>query len=599
MAHDPNPSARAIDLLAVAAIVCLGAMQAACVQRTATSCQTDDDCSEGEICGAAACVPGGSGALSITSSATTPDASSSDPPASTSTGIADATADATATSASTDDTSTPECTLNSQCGDTQRCDASGTCIELTSAVCPILAWPPDGRDDVVFLGSILPSGPPAFEGDHGPLHNATLLAIEDFNAHAALQGGQEIAWVGCDTSDAIAAAEHLRDAVGAPAIVGPTSSAAVRDVAEAVTISAGIFLITPTASAPSLASLDDDNLVWRMTPSDVLQANALVDRFVVDLSPTPQRLLVLVLDNDEGNELRALVEPELTANLPNVYFASYPGPETFPDTTAMLTAYGGILGDALTQAGIAQSAGAYDSLDDHYTHILILGAFEAEVFIVNYLAVWAQSYGFAPFPLVTVSHGVVPKLPDIVANVGIPPGTEPLLPLRLLLFPSVRGTSPDIFDPENFNAFNIRYKLRFDDHDPIASAGLSYDATLATTLAMVTVPADHPVTGAAIAAGMASLVDPMGVPIGLGYVEPIDDAVAALAVGDTVDLQGVSGALDWDPQTGEIRAHVLGWRLDGDPALPYLEPYCLYLLDPAPAEDGFWLDAGTGMPPCN
>lgn len=499
------------------------------------------------------------------------------------------------------------CALNSECNDDQRCNSAGACVNLLSPECDILQWPDDGHDDVVFLGSIM-STSGIFAALVQPLENAVQLAIEDFNDHsgAGLQDGSKIAWVGCDASAgvdaALAAAEHLRDNVETPAIIGPIFSEQVREIAEQVTVPAGMFVISPTASASSLSNFDDDNLVWRVTPNDVYQANALIDRFVSDLSPTPQRLLVLNKDDAYGNELRDLIQTDLVTNLPNVYFASYPGPETFASREDLLSSYGEVLGIALSQPGIAQSGGAYNSPDDHYTHILILGTSEAEAFIVSYLGIWAQTYAPfpVPFPLITTSHGAVPNLPAIVANVGVAPGTEPLLPLRPLLFSSVRGTSPNIFDPDNFTAFNIRYRIRFNDQDAITSSSLGYDATMATMFAMVTVPEDQAVTGAGIAAGMASLNDPMGTPISFG--DPvavfIQDARNALAAGNTVDLQGVSGALDWDPDNGEIRANVLGWRLGATPDMPSLDPYCLYLLDAAPAEEGTWLNASTGMPPC-
>ena len=106
--------------------------------------------------------------------------------------------------------------------------------------------------------------------------------------------------------------------------------------------------------------------------------------------------------------------------------------------------------------------------------------------------------------------------------------------------------------------------------------------------------------GAAIAAGMASLNDPAGTLINFDNNVGvwIQDARNTLAAGGTVDLQGVSGALDWDPATGEIRADVLGWNLLGTDAAPVLNPYCLYLLNPVPATDGLWLNASSGMPPC-
>lgn len=510
------------------------------------------------------------------------------------------------TGASSEDSTTGPtgCTLNSECNDDQRCSSAGACVNLLSPECDILQWPDDGHDDVVFLGSIM-STSGIFEDLVQPLENAFQLAVEDFNDNASLQSGAKIAWVGCDASAgvdaALAAAEHLRDSVEAPAIVGPIFSEQVREIAEQVTVPAEMFVISPTASAPSLSNFDDDNLVWRVTPNDVYQGNALVDRFLNDLSPAPQRLLVLNKDDAYGNELRDLIQTELVTNIPNVYFAAYPGPETFATQEDLLSSYGEVLGIALSQPGIAQMAGQYDSPDDHYTHVLILGTSEAEAFIVSYLGIWATTYAplGVPFPLITGSHGVVPNLPAIVANVGItsPPA---LAPLRPLLYSSVRGTSPNIFDPENFTAFNIRYRIRFNDQDALTSSSLGYDAAMATMFAMVTVPEDQPVTGPAIAAGMASLDDVMGDPISFG--DPvavfIQDARNALAAGNTVDLQGVSGALDWDPDNGEIRADVLGWRLSGTPDVPQLDPYCLYLLNADPAEDGIWLNLSMGMPPC-
>jgi hypothetical protein len=506
----------------------------------------------------------------------------------------------------TDDSTTGPvaCTLNSDCNDDQRCSSAGACASLLSAECDILQWPDEGRDDVVFLGSIM-STSGIFASLVQPLENAFQLAVEDFNGTASLQDGSKIAWVGCDASAGIdaaqAAAEHLRDNVEAPAIVGPIFSEQARQIAEEVTVPAGMFVISPTTSAPSLSNFDDDNLLWRVTPNDVYQGNALVDRFSSDLSPAPERLLVLNKDDAYGNELRDLIATELTANIPTVYFASYPGPETFASMEDLQSSYGEVLGIAMGQAGIAQSAGAYDSPDDHYTHILILGTSEAEAFIYYYLGAWATGYTFAPLPLITTSHGAVPNLPAIVGNLGITPGTEPLAALRPALHSIVRGTSPNIFDPENFTAFNIRYRIRFNDQDAITSSSLGYDAAMATMFAMVTVPEGDEVTGAAIATGMASLNDPLGDAISFG--DPVavfvQDARNALAAGNTIDLQGVSGALDWDPDNGEIRADVLGWRLGGTPEMPALAAYCLYALDPEPAEDGTWLNVtGAPMPPC-
>lgn len=496
------------------------------------------------------------------------------------------------------------CSANSMCAEDERCSPTGTCVSLLSTECTTIVWPDDERDNVEFLGSIMPVSPP-FDALVEPLQNAHQLAIADFNDHATLQADQKIAWVGCDSTGgaevAVRAAEHLRDSVGVNAIVGPVFSESVRQVAEEVTVPAGIFVISPTASAPSLSNFDDDNLVWRVTPSDIYQGNAIVDRFTLDLDIDPSESRVMVLNKDDayGNELRDIIGTALNGYFDNIYFASYPGPETFDDPEDSLPTYAEILAQALTEDGVAD-AEDYLNPEDHYTHIIILGTSEAEAFILGYLGLWAQQYFgmnmMIPLPLITVSHGSVPQMEQIVLGAE-EAGLGAVAPF---LFDNLRGTSPNIFDPENFEEFNFRYQVLFPGEEAITSSSLSYDAAMAAMFAMVTIPSGEPITGSGIAAGMARLNDPSGTPISFGDLVGvfIQEARNELAAGNAVDLQGVSGALDWDPTNGEIRADVLGWSLAGSQSDPNLNPYCVYLLGDAPATEGIWLSNATMMPPC-
>src|SRR5690606_24334240 len=128
------------------------------------------------------------------------------------------------------DTTGGDCTLNSECNDDQRC-SEGACVNLLSPECQILRYPSGvDRDKVVYIGSIMPTGG-IFENLVTPLQNATQLAIDDFNDVTTLQGGRPIAWVGCDdtagAAQAVAAATHLVDDVGVPAIIGPIFSESV------------------------------------------------------------------------------------------------------------------------------------------------------------------------------------------------------------------------------------------------------------------------------------------------------------------------------------------------------------------------------------
>jgi hypothetical protein len=565
-------------------------------------CESDSDCTysggPGQ-CIAGFCAPGepgdddGSGGPTTTTPGTdTGDTSSDTSEPATSSGTTLGLDDTSSSS----DTASTECTLNSECDEDERCD-DGTCVGLLSPECQILRYPAGvDRDKVVYIGSIMPTAG-IFENLVTPLQNATQLAIDDFNDVATLQGGREVAWVGCDDTDgadqAVAAAMHLVDNVGVPAIVGPIFSESVLAIAEQVTVDAGVFVISPTASAESLTNIDDDNLVWRVTPSDVYQVNGILDRMVED--PTPPRLLVLYKDDAYGSGIFNGIQTDLVQSLPDaeIHFAAYENPAVFGgDQQALLESYGLVLGTALSQPGIAQSGAAYDSPDDHYTHVLVLGTSEMQALVTSYVGVWAQLYNFAPMPRFIVSHGAVPQMELTVEQLGLAPGTEALAPLRPLLFSSIEGITPNVFDEDNFTAFNIRYKIAFMNQDALTSSSLSYDATLSALFAAVTVPGSDPITGAAIAQGMASLNDARGtyVTFGGAGLQFIQLARNALASGNTVDLQGVSGALDWDPGNGELRANLIGWGLAGTPDMATLDAQRAYVLDPAPATDGTWVD---------
>ncbi len=568
-------------------------------------CATDGDCTY--TTGAGSCVDGfcqppGSSNDGTDNGTTNGPVTETDDPSTTTTTEPPDDSTGTTTGDSTATTGIPACALNSECLDDQRCSDAGQCVNLLSPECDILQWPDDERDNVEFLGSIMPTSG-IFAELVQPLENAHQLAVEDFNEYAELQSGQKIVWVGCDSSGGADAAEaaaiHLRDNVGAAAIVGPVFSEAARQIAEEVTVEADIFTISPTASAASLSEFEDNNLFWRVTPNDVFQANGIIDRMLTDMSPTPERLLILHKDDAYGSELTGLIQTDLFSNLPNVHVIPYPGPETFGSQEDLIAGYSDIIAQAMTVNGIALSGAAWTQPSDHHTHVIMIGTSEVEALAGIYLQAFANGgfLGVAPFPLITLSHGGVPGMADIVANLyKLDPASAGLM------FSVLRGTSPNIFDAANFEAFNIRYRLRFNEEDALTSSSLSYDAAMAAMFAMVTIPAKDEVTGTAIANGMASLNDPdNGTFISFG--EPIATFIPAarnaLAVGNTIDLQGVSGALNWNPDNGELRADVLGWRVGGSPDMPLLDPYCLYALNPEPAVDGTWVSVANGMPPCN
>ncbi|MCR9162386.1 MAG: ABC transporter substrate-binding protein [Nannocystaceae bacterium] len=576
-------------------------------------CSSDDECvySNGQgSCVDNICMPPGGASDSTDPTTggettdTTPTATTVLPTSGPTTG--DPTTDSDTTTGDTDtdtddtDTDVTGCTQNTDCSTDQRCGPDNICLELLSAECQQVQYPEDDfdRNTVVYLGSIMPTGG-AFEDLVQPLENAVQLAVEDFNDNTSLQGDRQVAWVACDstagTDAAVAAATHLTTNVGVPAIVGPVFSESVLAVAQDVTIDNEVFMITPTATATSITELDDADLVWRTISPDTYQANGIIDRMLERRAePTETqlaRLLVLAKDDAYGAGLLGAIQTPLEDGLGGVeiHFATYENPAIFDNQEDLLASYGATIAGAF-----ATLPADYVDREDHFTDIIFIGTSETQALLYAYFSAWAIDQ--PPLPVFHFSHGSIAELERMINEIGPTPGTGPLEPLKPVITANMEGFSPIIFDEMNFDAFNIRYRIRFNNEDALTTAALSYDAALATLFAMSTVAEADDVTGPAIATAFPRLMDPDGTAISFSgaTLSFIEDARNALVVdGGSVDLQGVSGALTWD-EAGDLRTGLFGWHVidldKGADVDPRAEPNRIYVLDEAPAATGTWVD---------
>jgi hypothetical protein len=117
-------------------------------------------------------------------------------------------------------------------------------------------------------------------------------------------------------------------------------------VAEQVTVPAGVFTITPTATAKAITTLKDDGLVWRPIASDVYQANALADRVLALSNPKAAKVAMLGKDDAYGkgiiSDVTKRLSPLLKAN-----FKSFEYPDPVSKTPDEIKAeYALILTDA-------------------------------------------------------------------------------------------------------------------------------------------------------------------------------------------------------------------------------------------------------------
>jgi len=164
------------------------------------------------------------------------------------------------------------------------------------------------------IGNILP-----FTGDlstFGPSFDAaTRLAASYINSTLASEGlGSHVSVKIVDSEDdqskiqpALEAAQKLVQIDHVNVIVGTISSGSTIAVAQSVAIPNNVVEITPTSSATAISSLKDNNLVFRILPSDAFQARELV-RAVSDKLGPHATVNVGARNDDFGTALQSQFE---------------------------------------------------------------------------------------------------------------------------------------------------------------------------------------------------------------------------------------------------------------------------------------------------
>jgi ABC-type branched-subunit amino acid transport system substrate-binding protein len=376
--------------------------------------------------------------------------------------------------------------------------------------------------------------------------------------------------VACDSQgrsdDAAAATRELVEA-GITAIVGPALSSEAIAVAN-TTAPADVLLMSPTASARVIAQLNDQGLVWRTIGNDAVQAAGIADR-IAGLEPLPGRVMAMVKDDLYGQTLIDDLAPRLADVLPDnsVGTLVYSDLDAFDDTEELLSQYG------------SRVAAAFDAEPDV---IVILGSVEARELVLFYLEAWANADPRPTLPRFIVSSEAVPVLEPIVSGVSES--------FRPTLMASLEGVTHATRDDDAYAQWEVRYGIRFPDTAAGLEAGLAYDATMTVLLALSALPAgEH--GGSEIAQALPRLADPGGAEVafgdGLSFIETVQQALEA---GDDVRLRGVSGLLDFDLDTGDARRDLDGWDVENVSGSPRLRANRRYVLDPAPAVTGTWMD---------
>ncbi|MGF7162721.1 branched-chain amino acid transport system substrate-binding protein [Rhodoligotrophos appendicifer] len=123
-----------------------------------------------------------------------------------------------------------------------------------------------------FTGPIEALTPPIFEG--------AKLAVKEINDQGGVLDGQKIDMPSGDSTcvDATAAAaagDRMVNSEKVIAIVGALCSGETIAIANSAAVPGGVMMISPASTSPAVSLLEDNDLVFRTTPSDSFQGEAM------------------------------------------------------------------------------------------------------------------------------------------------------------------------------------------------------------------------------------------------------------------------------------------------------------------------------------
>ncbi len=173
---------------------------------------------------------------------------------------------------------------------------------------------PQGPQEPLRIGYLADfSGPLA---EFGPeIRKGVELAIEHINSAGGVNGRPVELVVG-DTAlqqvQALAETRRLIDIEGVHAIVGPLASGITLSVVESVAGDAGIPVISPSATSPSISNADDRDFLFRSTLSDAAQGQVLADLITND---GVDNVAILYLNNPYGQGLLARFSDSYDGNI--------------------------------------------------------------------------------------------------------------------------------------------------------------------------------------------------------------------------------------------------------------------------------------------
>jgi len=455
------------------------------------------------------------------------------------------------------------CATNAQC--TERLGVQGycrpdrTCTRVFTAECTEIV-PADAlsKEEVILAGFMGPvQGPFASYGT--PLRQGAALALDEIevrnNGVPGVDGAprRHLAMLVChDNRDddqskqrPINVARHLVENVQVPIIIGPSYSKITTDVTTEVTAPAGVLNISPSATDPAIAGIDEWGLIWRTVPSDLIQVDALAPLFLLAMDTLYKTGAIKA---DEPPRVGyAVRQDSYGRGISDEFLGRFP-------EGGDRRSWGYNVGDAIDWD---KAAGEIVQFRPH----LFLG-FSTTEFVTELLPRIEQRWG-STLPQLHYLLPEGPRVDELLAEVK----KKPDLAGRIL------GTAPGARRSRLFFGFRDRFQLAF-RQEPGNLAEFAYDAAYLFAYAVAGAKKQKP-TGAELADALRRMSCPDKTLVEANPVNFLDGSRAAAA--DCVNFDGASGSLDFDNATGEAPSDIALWcpgqDVAGNPIFRVLDSY--------------------------
>lgn len=361
------------------------------------------------------------------------------------------------------------------------------------------------------IGAILSlSG--ALEDYGAATRNAAELAVAQINAAGGVLGQPLALNIADDRSDAQGAVEAAHKLAGSEkvnAFLGPMSSAAYLAVAGTVAIPGGLPVVSPSATAASIDSLDGKGLIFRLAPSDLLQGAALAQ---VARDKSYRAVGVVYPDNDYGKGL---------ADSFGKAFAKQGGKVTA--AVPFDPKQAGSRGEVKAAAGGRAEA------------LLVIG------YPVNGAILLKQALDGGLFNKFLLSDGL--KDPSLIEAVG-----------GQFLDGVSGATAAPAPDAEGFVAFQKIYAGKYGDSSPVPYVDRAYDGVMLLALAAERAKSTE---GAKLKDALRDVAGPSGEAIGPG---DFAKAKQMIAQGKKISYAGAAGPYGFDAHGG-VSGSFAHWQI--------------------------------------